>query len=129
MKNINVMLIATIFFSSLLQSDVIYAENISFDADNNLYDMCQKQYKKCSTRILDKVDAFYKIYEVNENNNVENECTENIHEITNAEYEYVSCQDELNRCRNNSDSTQQRIHHTKDLSLMVGDLEEKGLSK
>ena len=91
--------------------------------ENNFLNKCQQKYKICTTEILDKVDYFYKTYE---NNTAE--CIKNIHNIIEAEYEYVSCQDQLTQCKGNNSFIFDKIHRTNDISLATGDPGNNGLN-
>ena len=127
MKETQIYFLAMMAFIIFSSNDLL-ANDEAIDVLNNkskaIQDECLTEYKKCTTSILDKVDAFYKVYE-----NKGEECIKNIQTIIDSEYEHVSCQDQLSRCRGENESIWSRIHHTNDIQLEIGSPDKHGLNK
>ncbi len=111
------------FTSCVLLFALLLSGKTLANDEKNTLNNCQLTYKKCVTKVIDRIAAFYEKYE-----HIYDQCVENIHTIVDAEYQFVPCQDQLITCKQRNSSVSQKINNTKDISLATGDPNKYGLN-
>ena len=110
-------------FKKIVFVTLVFVHVLSASYANSI-PTCQSAYKNCISDIVDLLEPYADVYEVNPK-----KCKSNLNEWKRIDYQFVHCQDKYNKCNGKQNDLWKKIHSTPDISLELGKPEIHGLTE